>query len=124
MKAEPALFASVAASGVALSVGAWFASGPRAASSVAAGAAIAIANLWALRGIVNVLVASAAGARPNTGGSTALGFFLVPKLVALFGIVLLLVARNVVSAGPLALGYASLPIGVAIGALVCEKPAP
>jgi hypothetical protein len=66
------------------------------------------------------LVASAAGARSSSG----LGFFLAPKLLALFGIVWLLLARHVVSAGPLALGYAALPIGVAIGALVCEKPAP
>ncbi len=120
MKAEPALFASVAASGVALALGVWAFGGAKAASSTAAGAAIAVANLWALRGIVNVLVASAAGARSSTG----MGFFLVPKLIALFGVVWLLLMRHVVSAGPLALGYASLPIGVAIGALVCEKPAP
>ena len=120
MKAEPALFASVAASGIALTAGTWAVAGSHAATSTGAGAAIALANLWALRGIVNVLVASAAGARSSSG----MGFFLVPKLIALFGIVWLLLARHVVSAGPLALGYASLPIGVAIGALVCEKPAP
>jgi hypothetical protein len=120
MKAEPALFASVAASGVALTAGTWAVAGAHSASSTAAGAAIALANLWALRGILNVLVASAAGARSGGG----LGFFLGPKLIALLGIVWLLLSRHVVSAGPLAVGYASLPIGVAIGALVCEKPGP
>ena len=118
MKAEPAIFASVVATGAALTAG--VAAFHGAAGSTATGALIAVANLWALRGIVRVLVASAAGAR----SSSALGFFLVPKLVALFGIVWLLLARGVVSAGPLALGYAALPIGVAIGALVCEKPGP
>jgi hypothetical protein len=73
-------------------------------------------NLWALRGIVSVLVQASAG-----GAAGGLGFFVVPKLIALFGLVWLLLARGIVSAGPLALGYAALPIGVAIGALVCKK---
>lgn len=118
MKAEPAIFASIIASGAVLTgVVAAFHGG---AGSTAAGALIAVANLWALRGIVRVIVANAAGARSSSG----LGFFLGPKLVALLGIVWLLLARHVVSAGPLAIGYAALPIGVAIGALVCEKPGP
>ena len=120
MKAEPAIFASVVASGAVLTGGAFVIAGVPAGSSTGAGALIAAANLWALRGIVRVLVASAAGARAPSG----LGFFLGPKLLALFGVVWLLLSRHVVSAGPLALGYAALPIGVAIGALVCEKPAP
>ena len=120
MKAEAAIFASVVASGVVLVGGTFAVAGVWTAGSTAAGAVIAAANLWALRGIVRVLVASAAGARSSSG----MGFFLVPKLIALFGVVWLLLARHVVSAGPLALGYAALPIGVAIGALVCEKPAP
>ena len=120
MKAEPAIFAAVIASGAAMTGGAAAFAGAASAGSVAAGAVIAVANLWALRGIVRVLVASAAGSRSSSG----LGFFLGPKLLALFGVVWLLLSRHVVSAGPLALGYAALPIGVAIGALVCEKPAP
>lgn len=120
MKAEPAIFASIFASGVVLTGGTWIAAGPRAASGAGAGAAIALANLWALRSIIRILASAAAGTRSGAG----MGFFLVPKLVALFGIVWLLLARGVVSAGPLAIGYAALPIGVAIGALVCEKPQP
>ena len=120
MKAEPAIFAAVVASGLVLTVGTFLVAGVPAGSGSAAGASIAVANLWALRGIVRVLVASAAGARSSSG----MGFFLAPKLLALFGLVWLLLSRHVVSAGPLALGYAALPIGVAIGALVCEKPAP
>ena len=120
MKAEPAIFASVAATGALVTGGVAAVASTHAAGSTAAGAIIAVANLWALRGIVRVLVASAAGSRSSSG----LGFFLGPKLLALFGVVWLLLSRHVVSAGPLALGYAALPIGVAIGALVCEKPAP
>lgn len=120
MKAEPAIFASVAASGAVLAGGMFAFGGLSAAGSTAAGAGIAVVNLWALRGIVRVLVAHAAGARSSSGA----GFLLGPKLIALLGIVWLLLSRHVVSAGPLALGYAALPIGVAIGALVCEKPAP
>ncbi len=120
MKAEPAIFASIVVSGALLTGGAFAVAGRPAGGSAAAGAVIAVANLWALRGIVRVLVANAAGVRSSMG----LSFFLGPKLVALFGIVWLLLSRHVVSAGPLALGYAALPIGVAIGALVCEKPAP
>ncbi len=84
------------------------------------GAGIALLNLWALRGIVRVLVISAS----QTEKSGALGFFLAPKLLALLLLVWLLLARHVVSAAPFALGFAALPIGVAIGALVCEKPEP
>jgi len=120
VKAEPAIFLSVIASGALLSGAVLLAKGVATGGSSAAGAGIAVANLWALRGIVQVLVASAAGSRSSSG----LGFFLGPKLLALFGVVWLLLSRHVVSAGPLAIGYASLPIGVAIGALVCEKPGP
>lgn len=120
MKAEPAIFASVVGSGAALTAGVFALGGVPAGIGAAAGAVIAVANLWALRGIVRVLVASAAGTRSSGG----LGFFLGPKLLALLGVVWLLLSRHVVSAGPLALGYAALPIGVAIGALVCEKPGP
>jgi hypothetical protein len=113
---ERAVFVSVAVSGGLLYVGVLAVSGVY-ATSVAIGAGIALVNLWALRGIVVVLLSAAAGGR----SSGALGFFLVPKQLALFGIVWLLLMRHLVSAGPLALGYAALPIGVAIAALVCKN---
>jgi hypothetical protein len=114
---ERAVFVSVAASGVLLYVIVLVIAGGRAGASVGAGTGIALVNLWALRGIVGVLASAAAGTRSSAG----LGFLVAPKLVALFGLVWLLLARHVVSAGPLAIGYAALPIGVAIGALVCKK---
>jgi hypothetical protein len=114
---ERAVFVAMGVSGVVLSVGAAVIAGGQAATSVASGAGIALVNLWALRGIVVVLLSAASGGR----SSAALGFFLVPKQLALFGLVWLLLMRHVVSAGPLALGYAALPIGVAIAALVCKN---
>ena len=112
-----AIFVAVATVGIVLAAATVPLAGVGAATSVAIGALIAIGNLWALKSIVAVLVDAAAGSRATSG----LGFFLVPKVIALFGVVWLLLARHLVSAGPLALGYAALPIGVAIGALVCKK---
>ena len=117
MNLERAVFVSVAVSGVVIYAGVLAVSGGHAAMSAAAGAGIALVNLWALRAILVVLLSAAAG----RGSGAGLGFFLVPKQLALFGVVWLLLARHAVTAGPLALGYAALPIGVAIAALVCKK---
>ena len=116
MTLERAVFVSVAAVGAALTLGT-LAMKPSAAHSVAVAVAIALANLWALKGIVAVLVRAAAGGRAPPGFAVVL----VLKLLALFAIVWLLLSRGVVSAGGFAIGYCALPIGVAIGALVCDK---
>ncbi|HEY1958650.1 MAG TPA: hypothetical protein VGH28_23695 [Polyangiaceae bacterium] len=116
MTLERAVFASVAFVGAALAAVA-FALAPRAAVSVAGGAALAVANLWAMRGTVRVLAGAAAGGQAPRGYAVLLSM----KLLALFGFVWLLLTRGLVSAGPFAIGYGALPIGVAIGALVCDK---
>jgi hypothetical protein len=121
MNLERAIFASVAAVGTASCAIALGVSGPHAATSIAAGAAIALLDLWSLRGIVRVIV-SAASQSGDEKKSAALGVFLGPKLIALLALVWILLSRHLVSAGPFAIGFAALPIGVAIGALVCEKP--
>ena len=97
---------------------AFIVAGRHAGLSVSAGVVIALLNFWALRGIVGILSDAAA-----TGHRGGLGFFIVPKTLALFGVVWLLLAGHLVTAGPLALGYAALPMGVAIGAMVCNKAA-
>jgi hypothetical protein len=114
---ERAVFAATAAVGAVLTAGA-FVLGPRGAPSVAVGATVAVVNLWALRGTVRVLAGAAAGGRAPAGFSLLLGL----KLLGLLALVWVLLSWGLVSAGPFALGYAALPIGVAIGALVCEKP--
>jgi len=115
---ERATFASVIAVGAASAGIALGAFGARVAFSIAVGAGIAVLNLWALRGVVRSLVAAAAQTERGAG----LGFFLGPKLVALLALTWILLARHTVSAGGFAIGFSALPIGVAIGALVCEKP--
>ena len=92
--------------------------GARAGGSAFVGAGLAVVNLWALGAIVSVLVQAAA-----SGQRGGLGFFIVPKTFGLLAIVWLLLSSRTVDAWPLALGYAALPIGVAIGALVCDKAA-
>lgn len=120
MTAERAIFVSVLAVGAASSAVVVGVAGARAGTSVLFGTGIALLNLWALRKIVRIIVRAA---EPQGERSGALGIFLGPKLVALLLLVWILLGRHIVSAGPFALGYAALPIGVAIGALVCEKPA-
>jgi hypothetical protein len=118
---ERALFVSIAVVTLLMTAVTFVVAGPSAASSVVIGGGLALLNLWALRGIISVLAAvvTSQGARP----SSAYGFFIVPKVIALLGVTWLLLARHVVTAGPLAIGYMALPIGVAIGALVCKKGA-
>ena len=116
MTLERAVFSAVALAGAAATLVTFFVA-PRAVTSVGAGAAVAVGNLFALRGTVNVLATAAAGGRAPPGYAV----FLSLKLLGLFGFVWLMLSRGVVSAGPFAIGYGTLPIGVAIGALVCEK---
>jgi hypothetical protein len=111
---------STFALGAAFSAVAFATAGLKPGSSVLAGTAIALVNLWALRSIIAVLVHAAA----TSGDRAGLGFFVVPKVIALLAGVWLLLSRHWVSAGPLALGYAALPIGVAIGTLVCKNRGP
>lgn len=118
MNLERGVFLAVSLAGAALTAGA-FLLGSSAAPSVAIGAATAIVNLWALRGVVRVLTSVAAGGQAPRGFTV----FLSLKMLALFGFVWLLLTAGVATAGGLAVGYTSLPIGVAIGALLCEKPA-
>jgi hypothetical protein len=117
VKLERAVFAAVSLCGAGLAAGA-FVLRARAAPSVAIGAALAVANLWALRGTVRVLTTAAAGGRAPPG----FAIYLSLKLLGLFGLVWLLLLRHAATAGGLAVGYAALPLGVAIGALLCEKP--
>ncbi len=73
--------------------------------SVAAGAAVGVANLWMIARIV----------RSFLGGGTARGSwtaFAVLKFSLLMGGVYLLLTRGSLEVLPLAIGYASLPVGI------------
>ncbi len=84
--------------------------------SVAVGSAAAAANLYALAKIIRALVTP--GASKSVAG-WSIAFML--KLLFLFGGLWLLLTWGVVSTLPLAVGYGTLPIGIAIGSLVSDK---
>ncbi len=112
------LLGSLLGSGLVLTMGVAVVRGSQAGASAAFGAGVAALNLVALRYLIRALTAAAAG----TGKSGGLvSFLLSMKLVILLALVWLLLSRHVVSAGPLAIGYCALPIGVAIGTLLCDK---
>jgi len=119
--------AAVAFFGVLLTLGTLATLGPRVAPSVAVGAAIAVANLWALARIVAALLPDGTkhdrgDMRPSGAGAWALLALL--KMFALFGIVWLLMRHAMVSPLPLLVGFGALPIGIAIGSIVSDRSAP
>jgi hypothetical protein len=94
--------------------------GPRAALSVAAGGALATANLLALARVVGaILPESAEGARAQSRGSWVLLAGL--KLVGLFVVLWLLLRYAGLSPLAVAAGFGALPIGIAIGSLVSDR---
>jgi hypothetical protein len=127
--------ASVAACGVVLTVGAIFVLGVVPAASVGMGAALAAANLWALARIVTALLPGGAqgpteedqgtgdggGNATPAGGTGAWTLLALLKMGGLFALVWLLVRYSLVSPIPMLAGFASLPLGIAIGSLVSDR---
>jgi hypothetical protein len=116
---------AVALCGSALAIAALPFFGLSAALSVAVGAGLATANLWALACIVTALLpdetrASSGGARSAVAWAV-LGML---KMFALFAVVWLLMRHGVVSVLPMLVGFGALPIGIAIGSLVRHRGAP
>jgi ATP synthase I chain len=117
------ILGAVAVAGAGLAACALVVSGPWSAFSVAAGAAIATANLWVLARIVRALLPTdAEGARAQSRAGWALVAML--KMVGLFGVVWLLIRHGLVSPMSLVVGLGALPIGIAIGSLVSDRSAP
>lgn len=113
--------AAVAAAGAALTLAALLLR-PRAGLSVAAGAAIAVLNLWVIARIVgSLLPGHRAGARAQSRAGWGLVALL--KMLGLFAVVGLLMRHGLVSALPLVAGFCSLPIGIVIGSLVSDRSA-
>jgi hypothetical protein len=112
---KPALL-TVAIAGGALTLGALGFYGLRPGASVGLGALVAAGNLYALARIVDGVVARKS---PVWG---ALGFV---KIAALLGLVGLLLARGFAQALPFCVGFAALPLGIALhalGSLAVVKP--
>jgi ATP synthase I chain len=118
---------AVAACGAALALGSLVLLGPSAALSAAIGAALAAGNLWALARIVVAFVPSPApsqapardGSRPRGAGAWTL--VALVKMLALFSVVWLLMRYRAVSPLSMLLGFAALPLGIAIGSIVSDR---
>jgi hypothetical protein len=127
-----ASLAAVALSGAALTVAAVPFFGLSTALSVAVGAGLATANLWALARIVAALLPDESrGSSDEPGGGTTGGpgavtwaFLGLLKMFALFGAVWLLMRHGVVSVVAMLVGFGALPIGIAIGSLVSHRGSP
>jgi hypothetical protein len=121
-----------AAIGLFLALASFALYGGKMAFSVALGGAIAVANLLALKAIVSALIVSPSH-DPDTAanasaeqtehenerrrGGVAWGIFALFKITILFGVLWILLTRNVVFPIPLLVGYGVLPIGIATSAL-------
>jgi hypothetical protein len=116
------VFATVAATGVALAAGDLFLRGASGALSVLVGAAIALANLYVLRRILSVVLVPHSDA--STHGAAAWGVISIGKLMILCGTMWALMTRHLVAPIDLFVGYVSLPIGIAIGSVVSDKTDP
>jgi hypothetical protein len=123
--------AGVALSGAALALVALIVVGPRSAMSVGVGGGIATGNLWALARIVAALVpagtgdAGGGGERPApetpVAGASAWALVGLLKMFGLFTVVWLLMRSAIVSPLAMVFGFAALPMGIAIGALVSDR---
>lgn len=108
--------------GALLSIGGLVSHGPFAAFSVAAGAAIAAVNLWALARIVAALLPTGSKPAAHLPGSAASWSLLAAlKMGGLFLVVWLLLRYSLVSPLPMLIGFGALPIGIAIGSLVSDR---
>jgi hypothetical protein len=95
----------------------------RAGISVAFGGALAAGNLWVLARIVTELLPTdRAGADAQSRGGWAL--VAVLKILGLLAAAWLLMRHAIVAPLPMLVGFAALPIGIAIGSLVSDRSAP
>lgn len=113
------LLATVAVIGLLSTCACAFAFGVYPAISVFVGAAIAWANLYGLARIVQ-LIAPADDAKPRKGAGGWVVFALL-KVVLAVGLVWVLWKLGLVQPLPLLAGFASLPIGIAIGAFIGDR---
>jgi hypothetical protein len=112
--------ASVAASGAVSVLAAAAFAGTQSALSVGIGAALATANLWALARIVAALLPderSGAGAQSRA----AWAVLAVVKMTGLVAVAWLLMRHGLAAPLPMVVGFMSLPMGIAIGALVSDR---
>ncbi|HET9955456.1 MAG TPA: ATP synthase subunit I [Polyangiaceae bacterium] len=105
----PVLWA-VAIVGVLLALASASLFGSRGFTSTLIGAALAVANLWAMARLVRGLL----GAGPGRAAWGPLGMV---KIAALFLVLWIILKRGYADVLPLALGYAALPVGIVLAQL-------
>ncbi|MGA3119631.1 MAG: hypothetical protein ABSF69_02575 [Polyangiaceae bacterium] len=96
--------------------------GPRSAVSVAVAAALAAGNLWALARIVVALLPDDHSG-PNTQRRGGWAVLAALKMGGLLAASWLLMRHGVSGPITMAIGFLSLPMGIAIGALVSDRSA-
>ncbi len=114
---------AVSITGATLALCALAFAGLGAAVSVAAGAGLAAGNLWLLARIVTSLLPDD---RPGAEAQSRAGWALlaVLKMFGLLALAWLLMRHGIVSPLPMLVGFAALPIGIAIGSLVSDRRPP
>ncbi len=125
MSADPRLvmaFRAVAVSGACLAIGLFVEGGVVSGVSAAVGAGVAVTNLYVLSRIVFSFAIPYVDAKENAG--FAWGVIALGKMMVLFGGLWVLMTHHWVDPIPLVVGYGSLPIGIAIGAVVSDKTGP
>lgn len=103
-----ALVWPVAAAGLAATLVSPFVVGSQHMLGIAIGAAIGVANLWAIASVVRGLV---------RGNAVPWSVVAALKFAAVLLVVYLVLKHHWASAVSLAIGYAALPIGIVIGQL-------
>ncbi|MFO0587193.1 MAG: ATP synthase subunit I [Polyangiaceae bacterium] len=106
---------TVAATAGVVTVVAMIAAGLRFGLGVAAGGAIAVANLIVLARVVQAFLT-------KKGNTAPWAIIAVLKLVLLLGGVWMILKSEVVSGLPLVIGYMSLPVGAVVASLFGPKP--
>jgi hypothetical protein len=121
---------SVAGCGAALTLGALLLLDRAAGLSTGIGAALAVGNLWALARIVTALLPARDADRDQprearrSNGAVGWTVLALLKMLALFSVVWLLMRHFAVSPLPMLLGFAALPLGIAIGSVVSDRGVP
>jgi hypothetical protein len=115
-----ATLVAVALCGGTLALGTLAVLGPKAALSVAIGAALAVGNLWLLARVVVALLPDERRRPSGVGGWALLG---VLKMFGLFAVFWFLMRGAIVVPLAMLLGFGALPIGIAIGSVVSHRSA-
>jgi len=109
------LLVPVAIAGVLLTaLSPFIVGGPRGALGVALGAAVAVANLWAIALVIRGLL---------RGQGLSWGALAAAKFAVLLGVVAVILKNHWADAVPLAIGYAALPLGIVFGQVAKGAPA-